>query len=74
MDIAMPLLNSLDAADQLRLISPKTRVVILTMNHDLEIAGEALRRGAAGILVENQRWNRKLISALPRINCADTST
>lgn len=66
MDIAMPLLNGLDAADQLRLISPKTRVVILTMNHDLEIAGEALRRGAAGFLLKTSAGT-ELISALREV-------
>ncbi len=66
MDIAMPLLNGLDAADQLRLISPKTRVVILTMNHDLEIAGEALRRGAAGFLLKTSAGT-ELICALREV-------
>ena len=66
MDIAMPLLNGLDAADQLRLISPKTRVVILTMNHDLEIAAEALRRGAAGFLLKTSAGT-ELISALREV-------
>jgi DNA-binding NarL/FixJ family response regulator len=66
MDIAMPLLNGLDAADQLKLISPKTRVVILTMNQDLEIAGGALRRGAAGFLLKTSAGT-ELISALREV-------
>jgi DNA-binding NarL/FixJ family response regulator len=66
MDIAMPLLNGLDAADQLRQISPKTRIVILTMNHDLEIAAEALRCGAAGFLLKTSAGT-ELISALREV-------
>jgi len=53
LDIAMPQLNGLDAADQLKRLVPSTRVVFLTMNIDPQVAAEAFRRGASGYLVKN---------------------
>jgi DNA-binding NarL/FixJ family response regulator len=53
MDVAMPLLNGLDAARQLRQTLPAVKVVFLTMNEDPEIAAEAFRIGASGFLLKN---------------------
>jgi DNA-binding NarL/FixJ family response regulator len=52
LDISMPQLNGLDAADQLKRTSPKTKLVFLTMNLSPEIAAEAFRRGASGYVVK----------------------
>ena len=49
-DIAMPLLNGLDAGEQLKQLLPGTKVVYLTMNTDAAVAAEAFRRGASGYL------------------------
>jgi DNA-binding NarL/FixJ family response regulator len=49
-DIAMPLLNGLDAGEQAKHALPGARVVYLTMNMDPEVAAEAFRRGASGYL------------------------
>jgi DNA-binding NarL/FixJ family response regulator len=53
LDIAMPELNGLDAARQLKRLMPDTKVVFLTMNEDPDIAAEAFRAGASGYLVKN---------------------
>jgi len=53
LDIAMPLLNGLDAARQLRQIMPEAKVIFLTMNEDPDIAAEAFRVGASGFLLKN---------------------
>jgi DNA-binding NarL/FixJ family response regulator len=50
-DIAMPLLNGLDAARQVKERHPAIKVILLTMNHD-EIAAEAFRLGASGYLLK----------------------
>lgn len=47
-DIAMPGLNGLDAAHRLREHAPRTRLIFLTMNEDVDTALAALREGAAG--------------------------
>ena len=49
-DVSMPLLNGLDAAEQLRKIVPSAKLVFLTMNMSAEVAAEAFRRGASGYL------------------------
>ena len=52
LDIAMPLLNGLDAGRQLRQLTPGARLIFLTMNEDPELAREALGLGASGFLLK----------------------
>jgi DNA-binding NarL/FixJ family response regulator len=51
-DIGMPLLNGLDAADQMKQVLPSAKLVFLTMNTDPALAAEAFRRGASGYLLK----------------------
>jgi DNA-binding NarL/FixJ family response regulator len=51
-DISMPLLNGIDAARQIKLALPATRIVFLTMNEDPDLAAEAFRAGASGYLLK----------------------
>jgi len=51
-DIAMPVLNGLDAAGQVREMFPAVKLIFLTMNNDPEVAAEAFRRGASGYLLK----------------------
>ncbi len=46
----MPLLNGLDAGEQLKKILPSAKLLYLTMNMSAEVAAEAFRRGASGYL------------------------
>jgi DNA-binding NarL/FixJ family response regulator len=52
LDIAMPILNGLDAGQQVKEILPAVKLVFLTMNPDPEVAAEAFRRGASGYLLK----------------------
>ena len=52
-DIAMPLLNGLDAGQQVKELFPEVKLVFLTMNQDADLAAEAFRRGASGYLLKN---------------------
>jgi DNA-binding NarL/FixJ family response regulator len=52
LDIAMPILNGLDAGQQAKKILPAVKLVFLTMNTDIEVAAEAFRRGANGYLLK----------------------
>jgi DNA-binding NarL/FixJ family response regulator len=45
-DVAMPVLNGLDAGRQVKEMLPAVKLVYLTMNQDVELAAEAFRRGA----------------------------
>lgn len=51
-DVAMPILNGLDAGQQVKEMLPAVKLVYLTMNPDPEIAAEAFRRGASGYLLK----------------------
>jgi DNA-binding NarL/FixJ family response regulator len=51
-DVAMPLLNGLDASEQIRNMNHTIRIVFLTMNEDRALTAEAFRRGASGYLLK----------------------
>ncbi len=51
-DIAMPLLNGLDAGRQVKQLLPAIKLVYLTMNSDPEVAAETFARGASGYLLK----------------------
>lgn len=53
MDIAMPLLNGLDAARQLKRVMPAVKVIFLTVNEDPDLAAEAFRAGGSAFLLKN---------------------
>ena len=53
LDIAMPLLNGLDAARQLKCLMPAVKVIFLTVSEDPDLAAEAFRAGASGFLLKN---------------------
>src|SRR5262245_12664035 len=53
LDIAMPVLNGLDAARQLLREMPEVKVIFLTMSEDPDLAAEAFRAGASGYLLKN---------------------
>ena len=52
LDIAMPLLNGLDAARQIKKTMPAIKLIFLTMNEDPNLASEAFRIGASGYLLK----------------------
>lgn len=52
LDVSMPTMNGLIACGHLKKMLPRVKVVFLTMNQDVEIAGEAFRCGASGYLLK----------------------
>jgi DNA-binding NarL/FixJ family response regulator len=52
-DIGMPLLNGLDAAEQLKALHPDIKVIVLTQNREPRFAVEAFRRQASGYLLKD---------------------
>lgn len=64
LDLAMPVMDGLQAIPQIKLASPSTRIVVLSgFDHD-SMAGEALKRGADAYLekgVAAQEITRVLI-------------
>lgn len=53
MDIAMPILNGIEATRQIRKISPKSKVIILSMHSHDYYVNELFRLGASGYLLKN---------------------
>jgi DNA-binding NarL/FixJ family response regulator len=51
-DVAMPLLNGLDAGQQIKQLLRSVKLVYLTMNQDADLAAEAFRRGASAYLLK----------------------
>jgi DNA-binding NarL/FixJ family response regulator len=51
-DVGMPLLNGLDAGQQIKQILRSVKLVFLTMNQDADLAAEAFRRGASAYLLK----------------------
>jgi len=52
-DIAMPLLNGLEAVRRLKRTNPEIKSIILTISEDPDLADEAIRAGVSGYLVKN---------------------
>ena len=63
LDIAMPRLNGMEAAAQLRRKLPGIKIVFLTVNEDPDIAAEAIRLGASAFLLKSSA-SSELISAI----------
>jgi DNA-binding NarL/FixJ family response regulator len=52
LDLAMPELNALEAGQELKKLLPRTKLIVLTMNEDTEVARESLRLWASGYLLK----------------------
>jgi DNA-binding NarL/FixJ family response regulator len=52
LDIAMPVLNGLDAGQQVKEMLPAVKLVYLTMNPESDVAAEAFERGASAYLLK----------------------
>jgi DNA-binding NarL/FixJ family response regulator len=58
----MPILNGLDAGQQVKQMVPAVKLVYLTMNPDPEVAAEAFRRGASGYLLKTCAADQMVIA------------
>jgi len=63
LDIGMPLLNGVEATRQIRKLSPKTEVLILTMHDSELLVQEVLRAGAHGYILKDDA-DRNLVAAV----------
>lgn len=63
LDISMPDLNGLEAARQIRALSPKTEILVLSVNYSDHLIREILRMGIRGYMVKTDS-DRDLITAI----------
>ena len=52
LDVSMPLLNGIDAAAQLKKISPKTKIIVVTMHADTDYVRSAFEAGASAYVLK----------------------
>ncbi len=52
LDLGMPLLNGMEAGKQLKMLLPLTKIIVLTMNEDVDLAKEALGHWASAYLLK----------------------
>ena len=62
LDIAMPLLNGLDAARQIKQLRKSVKLVFVTMNEDPDLAAEAFRAGASAYLLKRSAASELLLA------------
>ena len=57
MDLNMPLLNGIDATKKIRVISPHTKVIVLTSHHQDAMVFPAIKAGALSYLLKSAKPN-----------------
>ena len=65
-DISMPLLNGLDAIRQIRARRPDTKLIVLTMYQETQLAVDAFRAGASGYVLKVSP-GEELITAIEQV-------
>jgi len=60
LDLNMPLLNGLDAGEQLKLAMPRIKLIVLTMNEDPEIAAETMDKWASAYVLKKSAGSELL--------------
>jgi DNA-binding NarL/FixJ family response regulator len=66
LDVAMPLLNGLDAARQIKEFDPSIKLVFVTMNEDADLAAEAFRAGGSAYLLKRSS-GAELVAAIREV-------
>lgn len=71
LDVAMPVLNGLDAAQEIRKVSPRTKTILLTMHAESQYILRALRAGAKGFVLKTHAAG-DLVRALREVSRGGT--
>lgn len=66
LDIALPLLNGIEAARKVKAASPRARILFVTMQTDRVYVEEAFRAGASGYVLK-QAASRELVEAIKAV-------
>lgn len=66
LDIGLPALNGIEAARQIRKLSPGSKILFVSENRSPEIAQEAIRTGAHGYVIKSEA-RRELLPAVEAV-------
>jgi len=66
LDLGMPLLNGMEAGRQLKKLLPTTKIIVLTMNEDVEFARESLDHWASAYLLKKSAGS-ELVKAVDEV-------
>lgn len=66
-DICMPELNGIEASRQIRKVSPRTEVLVLSVHHSEHLIREALDAGARGFVVKSDA-DSEIVSAVEALS------
>lgn len=66
LDLGLPLLNGMEAGKRLKLLLPLTKIVVLTMNEDVDLAREALHHWASAYLLKKSAGS-ELVKAVETV-------
>lgn len=68
LDLAMPLLNGIDAAREILKVSPQTKPILLTMQNESPYVTEAFRAGVKGYVLKSH-GTEDLFEAIQKVSC-----
>ena len=71
LDISLPGISGIQAARQIRAISPNSRIIFLSQHDSIQIAKDALSVGAHGYVVKSDA-GRDLLSAIQTVQQGQT--
>src|ERR1700757_1311302 len=60
LDLGLPTLNGIEAAQRIRKLSPKSKILIVSQESSSDVVEEAFRSGAVGYVVKSQGGNELL--------------
>jgi len=67
LDIGLPGLNGLDAARQIRKLSPESKIIFVSQESSPDIVQEALSLGALGYVIKARAGSERLTAGAPVI-------
>ena len=73
LDIAMPVMNGIEAAKQIRKRSPACRILFLTHNCDKDIEAAALETGAEGYVLKSKAGSDLIPAMVAALRDGDNS-
>src|SRR6516225_7551922 len=66
LDLSMSLINGVEAGERLKRLLPNTKIIVLTMSEDPDVAADFLHNWAAGLLLKKSA-GRELIKAIREV-------